>query len=145
MEETLEMVVRFTGGVAVDQVPLEGAEMAIGGPGMRRLDCDELQIELVRQGGLDRGQDARDTGGRRLERVTAKGRVFAEAVMAGGGLHFLAGQRLVYDASGKVVWVTEGEGVAATLDQMQFSEVRWEMGTGVVEATPVGQSVLAGP
>lgn len=146
---------RFTGGVALDHLPLSKdlkpdpvqlANLA----GLRKLDCQELILILADSGpeitkqpqsaNLSGFQDAMGN----LQRVTALGRVFAEANFADGTRHFFAGQKLTYDNLSKEIVIEGTDTAPAYLDQMQFRTVRWNHETGEIEATPLGQSILAG-
>jgi len=145
----------FTGGVALDQVPLGGgpgltaeqSASALGGPGVRRLDCEELIVRLagagriVPNGGMTEGPAA-ELG--QPAGTSARGRVFAEAILEDGGQHFLAGESLRYESGEDLLTIEAGASGPALLDGMQFQMVRWNRRTGRIEAIPLGGSLLAG-
>lgn len=79
-----------------------------------------------------------------VHRVTALGRIFAEAVFADGARHFFAGEKLTYDTHSQDIIIEGTDAVPAYLDQIQCRSVRWNQETGALEADSLGPSVLAG-
>jgi hypothetical protein len=145
----------FTGGVALDHLPLtsdlkpDPAQLA-NLPGLRKLDCRDLILILTdsntnisKQTQSEQPAKFPDTFGA-VQRVTALGRVFAEANFADGTRRFFAGEKLTYDNLSKVFVIEGTDAVPAYLGQMQFRTVTWNLETGRIDAVPLGQSILAG-
>jgi len=146
---------RFTGGVALDHLPLSkdlkpDPALLVNIPGMRKLDCRELTLiladadtKITKQTQSEQPSGIQEAFGA-VQRVTALGRVFAEANFPNGTRHFFAGDKLTYDSHTQEIVIEGTDAVPAYLDQVQCRSVKWNQETGEIEAFPLGQSILAG-
>lgn len=155
---------RFTGGVALDHLPLTkdlkpNPALLARLPGMRKLDCDELILILTDtksgppisgKSKITKQTQSADLSGFQdsmgnLLRVTALGRVAGEANFDDGTRHFFSGEKLTYDSHSREIVIEGTDAVPAYLNQMQYRTVRFNLETGEIEeAIPLGQSILSG-
>jgi hypothetical protein len=146
----------FTGGVALDHLPLDKeltpdpaqlAQLA----GLKKLDCRELILilddskdtRITKPGPAENPSGVQQAFGA-LRRVTALDRVFTEVILKNGTRRFIAGQKLSYDNLSKEILIEGNDSVPAYLDQIQCRSVKWNYETGEFKAILWGQSIVAG-
>jgi hypothetical protein len=148
----------FDGPVALDQAPLAAGEVPDAAAlaraaGVRRLDYDTLTVILAEEEAAGAAGEAQPPAGSRgalgdlagrVQKVTATGRVFVEAVFEDGSEHFFAGEELIWHGATEVLSVRGTESMPAQLDGMGFSEIRWDQKAAALQAVPVGTSVVGG-
>jgi len=144
---------RFTGDVALDYLPLAkdlkpDPALLANLPGMRKLDCRNLILiladantKITKQTQSEHPSQIQQAFGA-VHRVTALGRVFAEANFADGNRHFFAGEKLTYDSHTREIVIKGNDEVPAYLDQVQCRSVKWNQETGEIKADLLGQSIF---
>ena len=138
----------FSGQVALDHLPLtaellQEPTLVILIPGVRRLDCEYLQLTFAR----NRVDQADSTSAQipdltAVERMEARGEIFAETVGPQAREHFFAGDSLVYDIKTDMLVIQGKRSMPAYFDLEPFSMVQWNRRSGQIIAIPAATGAI---